>query len=274
MVTGSTSLVSLAQADLLVDKARIAVAGLTFKTLSMPECVQAETIGDEVARRHYEIGEELFAAVQSAWQTTDAAVHFLGALEFLSFREDQKIELKKIQKAGNDGFALARLQCTGLKSKWTAGLQVILDALVHAIPENWKEFCVDDPDCDLILEHVVENPVLDKLLDMITDLTNAENTYKDALEKTSRPGGPVNDMDDKLKKSVKERLDEAKLLMAIRACENVTLKKLPLCKTQKSRASTAREAKRLIGKLEGPDVPSICMKRLDEASAGNKPGGA
>ena len=120
------------------------------------------------------------------------------------------------------------------------------------------------------MANVVDNLELDSVLEMISTFTNTEKLVKEALVKISPPDGVQYTIDEKLEKLVSEKLNEGKLMLAVRACENVTLKKIPECKSQKSRASTAREAKRLIGKLEGPAVPGICLTRLDEAMTGKK----
>lgn len=271
MVTNSVRMVTIAQADLLLDKARIAVAALVCDMLSMPPCFEVETIGEEVVQRHFVAPPECYGKVQDTWKAVNASVAFLASVqEPDAYTPDQKATLETKYQNAKDGVALVRLECTGLKSKWTSSLQMILDALKAVIPDNWREYCVDDPDEELILTNVVDNENLEPLLDMITNLTDAQKLYVEVLAKISPPDGPEYKLDNKLKTSVKDTLEEGQLMIAVRACENVTLKKLPLCKSQKSRTATAREAKRLIGKLDGPDVPNVCMKRLDEAAAGGK----
>ena len=106
---------------------------------------------------------------------------------------------------------------------------------------------------------------------MITALSQTHKRCKEALEGISQPGVMELQVDGKVDKAVLEKLEEAQMMLALRACETVTLRKLPECKSQKSRTATLREAKRLVGKLEGPEIPAISFRRLDKAMSGEKP---
>ena len=174
------------------------------------------------------------------------------------------------QRLAEDGSSLVRSNCTNLTSQWAAGVQVAASALQQVIPDSWRAYTVDMPDSDIILEHIVDNSELDGLLELITTLSKVKKIHTEALQRISPLRGPVYAVTEKFAKDVDDTVLEGKLMLAVRACETVTLRKLPACKTAKSKSATAREAKRLIGKLDGPEVPNVLMRRLDEAAETKK----
>ena len=73
--------------------------------------------------------------------------------------------------------------------------------------------------------------------------------------------------DKAVQDKVEEVLEEAKLMVGVRAACSVILTKLPLAKSVNSKAATIRETKRLINGLKCKAFPAAINAWMDDAAS-------
>ena len=145
-----------------------------------------------------------------------------------------------------------------IKSKVESNAMSALQRLRQNVQEcflaDWRAFTVATRDDEWIMEHLVNFALGGKLFARRSALDQAYTKVADLI------------CIDREKKDTKELLDEAKLMVGVRAAVTVTFVKMPLCRTNKSKAATLREVKRLIAALELEDFPAPIMNMLDDSA--------
>ena len=124
------------------------------------------------------------------------------------------------------------------------------------MPQDWRKYVIEIRDDAKIMSEIVDNAALCEILPKLGAVTASWSAYTTMLGY----------FDEKPTFEVHKSIEEARLMIAVRAATTVTLRKLPSCSISKSKAATLREAKKLIKDIEVV-VPACIMQRMDEAAA-------
>ena len=267
LVLGFDDVVIIVTAAKKMDACRKSVARAALDALQHVSSIKVSAGDPEV--------EEMVWNEDSAQSLVDAK----GSLETLScyLCMERPFEMPRIQREGlqewkrlhDDGAAMLRVIDGKVRSQWLASLQRLRQNVQACFPENWRQFTVRNRDDELILEHLVNNAVGAKLFARRGALDQAFTKIMDSydmLSATTVQGGPPEQkMPQREIECTRTMLEEAKLVVGVRAAVTVALVKVAACKTAKSRAATIREVKRLIAALEIDHFPSAVMTILDES---------
>ena len=97
MVTGNVGMVTVAQTDVPLDKARVAPARVVHTSLSHGACMQVQQVWDAVVQCTFEAQDQCLEAVQGAWVATHTTLAFLD-----SVRDAKDIRLHKPHNKNNN----------------------------------------------------------------------------------------------------------------------------------------------------------------------------
>ena len=238
------------------DHSRVAIAKLADAVQGAETCVAIENDGDAETLH---ITGDMINALDKAKDAVDKFENYMDS----DIGEKDDKEIKVAMHHLKDAQSLLRLYVARMQSKWVAGLQKTKTNLEKCVPEDWRSYTLLARDDEMIVKNIVENQELLQLLPRRSALQKSVETFESVTRKFNGNAATLDT--GKMPTGIDDLLEEAKLMVAIRAACSVTFEKLPLCKNQKSRAATLRETKRLISALE-VEIPTAITKMMDDAA--------
>ena len=249
-------LIVIVQSELKKEQAKIAIAKLCLFTAEMP----AESwLDPNNEHSTFQGDERLQGLVSDAGAAVDALETYASSERPGEVRPDEEDDLRKViecsKKEAQDGRDIIGLNISTLQSRWLDTMQTIQNALAALTPPDWRKYTIEVRDDAKIMSEIVDNEPLALLLPKLDALTVSETVHTamlSAIKKSSTL-------------DVEPVMTEGKLLIAVRALCTVTLRKLPLAQTARSKAATTREARKLVKEIDVV-VPSVLFQRMDDAT--------
>ena len=249
-------LIVIVQSELKKEQAKIAIAKLCLFTAEMP----AESwLDPNNEHSTFQGDERLRGLVSDAGAAVDALETYASSERPGEVSPDEEEDLRKVidcsKKEVQDGRDIIGLNISTLQRRWLDTMQTIQNALAALTPPDWRKYTIEVRDDAKIMSEIVDNEPLALLLPKLDALTVSE-TFHTAMLSAIKKSSTLD---------VEPVMTEGKLLIAVRALCTVTLRKLPLAQTARSKAATTREARKLVKEIDVV-VPSVLFQRMDDAT--------
>ena len=142
----------------------------------------------------------------------------------------------------------------------TKRMERLVDNLTSCFPTDWRSYTVRERDDEKVVSEICEGPKMSRITPRINLLKGAVKLVKETYSDLGVPWAEAS-----IDERIGDAIEEAKLLVGVRALSTVTLQKLPTESRPKSKAALMREAKRLVKMLE-VDIPTSIVTLLEQAA--------
>ncbi len=191
-----------------------------------------------------DISADMVAAYMAFSKTLEDFGRFVS-VDRSRFAEKSTATMGAMDKHISEAQSWRRVLGNEIRATWVTGVQRLADGLMNVIPKDWRRYTVEERDDKLIMQHVVNNEALNCLLARQSALQASATDFDAAMVRLAAPA-----MDPPQVQTITSLVEEAKVLIAIRAASTVTLVRLPAATTPKSKQGFVRECKRLVAALQ------------------------
>ena len=231
-----------------LDVARIALAKFLYDESFEAPCVEADTFGVQ----KIQIKDESLTMANAVHKALDELEQYLGMERPEADTTAAQDMINHYRRQLADAQSMWRLALSRSISRWVAAANVLKATVDTAIPQDWRTYTLGAlRSTEMIMEHIVENENLEQLLSFHAALEEAVATIDDAMLRAKPINGQLQnpfdakpsdgtDADEKTEKktlraAIGESLEEAKVMIGVRAAMNVVLNKSRTARRQRAR---------------------------------------